>query len=184
MPTSEVIKLPKVRLSFPQLFKAKAFRPEQDPRFEGTFLLDPSNKAHAKVIKNIEAQAAAVAKEKWGKKIPKALKQCFGDADDSGKEYDGYEGMFYISSSNKTRPTVVDRDRTPLVEEDGKPYAGCFVNGTVTLWTQDNEFGKRINANLRGVQFVSDGEAFGIAPVDAEDEFDELEDDGDDDFLD
>ena len=49
-----------------------------------------------------------------------------------------------------------------------------------------NEFGKRINANLRAVQFVKDGEAFGVKPVDAEDEFDVLEGDaagGDDDFL-
>ena len=40
----------------------------------------------------------------------------------------------------------------------------------------DNQYGKRINATLRGVQFVSDGEPFaGGQPADA-DEFDILED--------
>jgi hypothetical protein len=100
------------------------------------------------------------------------------------KSYDGYEGMFVIASNNRTRPTVVDRDLTPLVEEDGKPYSGCYVNGTITLWSQDNQYGKRVNANLRAVQFVKDGDAFGVKPADAEDEFDVLDGDDDEDFLD
>lgn len=180
---SEKIRLRNVRLSFPKLFKAKAFQEGQDPRFESTFLLDPSNKDHAKTIKEIEAQAKSVLEEKFNGKVPKGVKYCFGDGND--KEYDGYEDMTYISSANKTRPTVVDRDRSPLAEEDGKPYAGCFVNATITLWPQDHpKGGKRVNANLLAVQFVKDGEAFGQKPVDAEDEFDVLEDDDTEDFLD
>jgi hypothetical protein len=180
MATSEVIKLNNVRLSFPRLFEAKAFREGQTPRFEGTFLLDPSNKAHAKSIKLIEKTAAEIGKEKWGKKLPKKLEFCFGDAEENDKTYDGYEGMFYISTSQPAtqgRPTIVDRDRSALTAEDGRPYAGCYVNTNITLWTQDNEFGKRINANLRIVQFVKDGEAFGVKPADAEEEMDVIDDD-------
>lgn len=192
MATSEVIKLPNARLSFARLFKAKAFREGQDARFEGTFLLDPSNKTHAAKIKEILAQAEGVIKEKFNGKIPKKLKFGFGYANGDDfkignvsfhsepKDYDGYEDMFYVSTSNKTRPTVVDRHRTPLTEEDGKPYSGCYVNGSITLWSQDNEYGQRVNGNLRAVQFVKDGEAFGVKPVDAEEEFDEIEDDIDD----
>ena len=47
-----------------------------------------------------------------------------------------------------------------------------------------NSFGKRINANLYGVQFVKDGEAFGMGPVDVTDDFDDLSDDEDDDLDD
>ena len=185
MPTSEVIKLPAARLSFPRLFKPKAFREGQEPRFEATFLLDPSDKTHAAVLETIRSTADEILEEHFNGKVPKGVKLCFGDGDE--KEYDGYEGMVFLSSSNRTRPTVVDRDRTPLVEEDGKPYAGCYVNASITLWVMDNEFGKRVNANLRAVQFVRDGDAFGVKPVDAEEEFDVLDDDvasdGDDDFL-
>lgn len=192
MSTSEIIKIPNARFSFPQIFKAKAFREGQDPRFEGSALLDPSDKEHAKVIKTILAEAEAVVKDKFGGKVPKKLKFGFGYANGDDfkvggvtfhsdvKEYDGYEDMFYLSASNKTRPTVVDRQRNPLTEEDGRPYAGCYVNMSVTLWAQDNEFGQRVNANLRAVQFVKDGEAFGVKPVDAEEEFDEIEDIDDD----
>ena len=124
MATSEVIHLNNVRLSFPQLAKAKAFRPGQEARYEAAFLLDPSNKTHAATIKQIKAAAKAVLEEHFNGKIPKGIKFCFGDADKNGKEYDGYEGMFYITSSKKEsqgRPTVVDRDRSPLTAEDGKP---------------------------------------------------------------
>lgn len=174
MSTSDIIQLKNVRLSFPRLFTARAFRPGQEPRFEASFLLDPSNKDHASTIQLLRATAKKLAEETWQGKIPKDLKLCFGKGDD--KEYDGYSGMVYLTSSNKTRPTVVDRNRSPLTEADGKPYAGCFVNATVTLWAMNNEFGKRINANLRGIQFVRDGEAFGVKPVDAEAEFEALED--------
>lgn len=174
MATSDVIHLKKVRLSFPRLFKPKAFRPGQDPRFEATFLLDPSNKEHAALVKKLKETAKAIALETFNGKLPKDLKVCIGDG--NKKDYDGYEGMIYLSTSNKTRPTVVDRNRAPLAESDGKPYAGCIVNASVTLWGMNNEFGKRINANLRGIQFVEDGEAFGMKPVDADEEFEMLED--------
>jgi hypothetical protein len=49
-PTSDIIKLKNVRLSFARLWKPKAFQEGQDPRFEATFLLDPSNAEHAATI--------------------------------------------------------------------------------------------------------------------------------------
>ena len=55
---------------------------------------------------------------------------------------------------------VLDRDRTPLSEDDNRIYAGCHVNGVLELWAQDNQYGKRINANLLGVQFFKDGAPF------------------------
>lgn len=196
--TSEIIKLAKARLSFARLFVPKSFREGQKARFEGSFLIDPTSKAGQKQIQNVLDQAAGVIKAKFQGKIPKKLKFGFGYADGDDfeidgvsfhsevKDYDGYEGMFYVSCANTTRPTVVDRDRTPLCEEDGKPYSGCYVNGTLTLWSQDNEYGQRVNANLRGVQFYKDGDAFGVKPVDADEEFDDIEEDFDDedDFLD
>jgi|10_taG_2_1085330.scaffolds.fasta_scaffold95465_2 hypothetical protein len=180
MPTSEIIELKEVRLSFPRLFRAKAFREGQDARFEATFLLDPSNKRHAKMIKEIKATAKALIKEKWPSGKPDNLEYCYGDADKENKKYDGYQGMFYIVTAQPEkngRPTVCDQNRKPLVEEDGKPYAGCFVNTNITLWTQDNPFGKRIGCNLRIVQFDHDGEAFGVKPADAEEEMDIVKDD-------
>lgn len=199
MPTSDTIRMKTVRLSFARLFEPKSFTEGQPPRFEGTFLLDPSDKAHKKIIDKIIATANDLIDEEWDGDTPDSFEACFQYADGKTpielgendfewrgkrKSYDGYEGMFFISSNNRTRPTVVDRDLTPLVAEDARPYSGCFVNASITLWSQDNQYGKRINANLKAVQFVKDGEAFGVKPADAEEEFDVIESDDDDDFLD
>jgi tripartite-type tricarboxylate transporter receptor subunit TctC len=55
---------------------------------------------------------------------------------------------------------VVGRKLEVLTEDDNKPFAGCYVNATIRLWAQDNQYGKRINAQLRAVQYVKDGAAF------------------------
>ena len=176
--TSRKIKLENVRLSFPNLFKPEAFQAGQEPKYQATFLFDPSDKKHAAKMKEVKQVAKEILTEAYGSedKIPKGFKMCLKDNAKEEKEYDGYEGVWFLPSNNTARPTVVDRDLTPLTEDDGRPYAGCYVNATITLWVQDNQYGKRVNANCRAVQFYRDGERFGgIAPVDASEEFDVIE---------
>ena len=190
--TSEKIYLPNVRLSFARLFDARAFKEGQKPRYEATFLLDPSNKKHAKKIKEIKKETKRIIAEMWGEKIPKKLPKCVGFAKDLEMDYEGYEGMFVVKvNKSDGRPLVVDRDKSPLRAEDGRPYSGCYVNANITLWTQassndpSNPDGPRVNGNLRSVQFLRDGEAFsGSGPVDADDEFEEMEDADEENFLD
>ena len=176
--TSEVIKLANVRLSYAKLFTARSFEEGQDPRFEASFLLDPSNPAHAEKINEIKRAAKSLMIEAYGADFsPRDLRGvCFGSGDKKAKVPEGYKGMFYVTTANKTRPRIVNRAGDPVAEGDAQtPYSGSYVHGTLTLWAQNNRYGKRINGNLRGVQFVSDGEAFGMAPV-GDDEFEALED--------
>lgn len=176
------IKLSNVRLSFPDLFEAKTVNGEGKPAFGAAFLI---NKADPQV-KTIEAAIAQVAKDKWGAKADAILKQMrAGDKlalhdGDTKSQYEGYEGMLFISSRSQTRPLVIDRDKSQLSAEDGKPYSGCYVNCTLELWAQDNSYGKRINAQLGGVQFFKDGDAFsgGGSAADADD-FDSIEEGAD-----
>lgn len=170
------IKLSNVRLAFPALFEAKTVNGEGAPAFSASFLLSPDHPAIAQLKEAFEK----MGQEKWGAKWP-TVKKTIEAKDafalhngDSKAEYEGYEGNFFISARNKTRPVVLDRDRTPLVEADGKPYAGCYVNASIELWAQDNNYGKRINASLRGVQFLKDGEAFAGGGIASADEFDDL----------
>lgn len=158
--TEGQIVLTNVRGSFLDIFKAKAVN-DGEPRFSANFLLDKTKDA-AQIKKIGDAIRALEATKFKGKKLP-ADKVCLRDGDE--KEYDGYENQMFLSAANKKRPTVIDRDKTTLVEEDGKPYAGCYVNAVVRLWAQDNQFGKRINASLEVIQFVKDGEAFGAPKV-------------------
>lgn len=171
------LKLQNARLAFPALFEAKTVNGEGAPAFSGSFIIPPNHPQMAE----INAAIDKVAKEKWGAKADAVLKQlratdkvCLHDGDTKA-QYDGFEGNFYVSARGKTRPLVLDRDTSPLVESDGRPYAGCYVYATLEIWAQDNNYGKRINAEIKGVQFFRDGDAFagGGAPADPED-FDDL----------
>ncbi len=190
--TSEVIKLKNVRLSFSDaLFAALKYENNPVAKFSSAFLLDPANKEHAKTIKQIQKAAKSLYKKvlepediEWDEVV---TKNAFGLAEDHPKKrkYDGYEEMYYVSASNTSRPTVVDADKSPLVESDGKPYAGCYVNTNITLWCVHNtKYDPQININLRIVQFVKDGDAFGSGGTSA-DELDDIDfDDDDENFLD
>ena len=77
--------------------------------------------------------------------------------------------------ANNKRPKVIDRDKTPITEEDNKLYSGCYVNAVVDLWVMNNTYGKRVNANLLGVQFYKDGDTFESGSTADDDDFDDFE---------
>ncbi len=182
------VTLKNVRLAFPNLFEPKTVGGEGEPRFSAAFAIDPDSEN----AKALEAAVRAVAAEKWKDKAGAIYKELVSKGrvayrqeplSKDGEVYDGFEDKYSLNASNKARPTVVDRNRTPLTSSDGKPYAGCYVNVIIDIWAQDNNFGKRINATLQGVQFYADGEAFGGGAPAKADDFDDLGDGaGADDF--
>ncbi len=170
------VKLTNVRLAFPVLFEAKTVNGEGKPAFSASFLLDPADPQ----VKALNQAIEQVAKDKWGAKAEAILKQMRAQDKvalhdgDLKANYDGFPGNLYVSARSATRPLVIDKDKSPLTEQDGKPYAGCFVNALIELWPQDNNYGKRVNASLRGVQFFRDGDAFAGGGAASEDEFDDI----------
>lgn len=188
-----IVKLKNVRLAFPDLYEPRADENGDNPKFGANFIFekgDPNHKAMSRAFKE-------AATEKWkanGEKVIKSLetnKKCLRDGDTNldkeGNVRDGYEDKMYVvarRAPSKGRPMVLDRDKSPLVQADGKPYGGCYVNATVEVYALDKpKIGKSINAELRGVQFVKDGEAFSGGTALSEDEFDSLEEDEFDDDL-
>lgn len=161
------IKLTNVRLSFPSLFKRSQFDGNEG-KFEATFLLDKSDTKTYNTIKKRIDQLLAENKVK----VPED-KRCIKDGDDT--DYDGYANHWSIKAGSNRRPTVINRDKTPLSDDDNVIYAGCYVNAIIDFWVQNNKYGKRVNANLYGVQFVKDGEPFGAGDVDVTDDFDEVD---------
>ena len=186
------VHLTKVRIAFMDaLFTAKSFEAGGQPRYGATFIIEPDSKN----AKALSAAMLEVAEEKWKKKAEATLeelkrkeKTSYGERDkvsSSGEPYQGFEDNYFVTAYNKTRPTVIDGRKQPLTQEDGKPYGGCYVNAIVDIWAQDGEFGKRINATLTGVQFHSDGDAFGGGAPASPDQFPDLgdADDDDDEFV-
>lgn len=161
------IKMQNVRLSFPNLFQTASFGGESTLKYDCTLILD--KKEHKKNIVEIQKVFKSLADERWKGKMPPEDKLCLRDGDDTEREE--LQGCYSMKASSKRRPLVLDRDKSPLTEEDNVIYAGCFVNAIVSIWLQDNQFGRRLNASLEGIQFTSAGEPFGAPSIDA-DEFD------------
>lgn len=170
----------KCRLSFPKLWTPEAPAPGQAPKFSAAFIFEKDSPQHKALV----AEIKRVATEKWADKAPAIVKKlmatqktCLRDGE-TKEDLDGFDDtVMFVSASNDKRPGVFDRDRTPLAQTDGKVYAGCYVNALVEVWAQDNQYGKRVNAQLRGVQFAADGEPFGGGGRPAtEDDFPELDD--------
>jgi len=183
------VKLAKVRLAFPKLWKPESIN-DGAPRFGAVFIIEPGS-AQDKLL---SAAVAAVAKIQWQDKAKGVLgdltareRVCYlqrAKTNGEGEVYSGFEGMYALSAGNTARPSIKDNQRNltsghydkDLTEQDGRPYAGCYVNAIVDIWAQDNKWGKRINALLTGVQFHSDGDAFGGLSVASDAAFDDFVD--------
>lgn len=161
-----------VRASFLHIFKKHAYE-DNEPKYSGAFIIDPKSRGGKDAIADLEDAIDAVIDATLGGKNPKNV-YCLTNGDDDDRPE--YEGMMIARASNKSRPKALDRDKSPLIEEDGRPYSGCYVNAIIDVYAMPKH--KSVQATLMGVQFVKDGEPLSGGHLD-DDEFDEVEDDED-----
>lgn len=141
------------------------------------FLLPTGHPSLAKVQAAIVGVAKAMWKEKYVEMLTAFKGQdriCLHEGNISKPGEDAYKDIKYLSGNSKNRFTIVEtRDgrNVPLTPADGRPYSGSYVNAIVGIWAQANKWGKRINCQIQGVQFLKHGEAFGGGRVAAPDEF-------------
>jgi hypothetical protein len=180
--TSDVVYLSDVRLSFPKIVEPSAFQEGGAKKFSADFIIVPNSENAA----NFMAAVGAIALEKWKEHAQTILQicqndrklRCYGNGAErldkkSLKPYNGYEGMMYVgASSNDDRPPQIINGKGKVAEGlerlelARKLYGGCYVNAVVRPWTQDNQYGRAIRCELKAIQFLRDGEAFGENPTD------------------
>jgi len=173
------VMLQDVRLSFANaLFEAKQVQGQGDAKFSASFIIPPNHPC----VAAIKAAMKKVAEEKWGAKAGEVFialragdKLALRDGD-TKPQYEGYKGNLFLNASNKIKPLVIDGNKSPLQASSGRPYAGCYVNGSIEVWAQDNQFGKRINATLKGVQFLRDGARLAGGGVASAEDFEAIPD--------
>jgi hypothetical protein len=172
------IMLKDARLAFPNLFEPTTVAGEGKPRYSATLLIPADHPQLDEIKKKIDS----LAKDKWREKsagilsgLYKTGKVALHDGDEKA-QYDGFPGNMFIAAASQENapPTVVDQARNPLSAKSGKPYAGCYVNASLEFWVQDNQWGKRVNCTLRGVQFYKDGDSFSAGRPADSDEFDDV----------
>lgn len=164
-----------LRLAFHKgVFEKTAFAGDAKAKadYNCKFIMPPDHPQ----IDAVEAMELQVAKDKWGAKAADILKiikaKDMGALHDGDTQRsDGFAGNLYLSARSDQRPTTYDRLRKSVTAEDGVIYSGCYVNAKLLIWAQDNQYGKRINCQLLGVQFARDGDSFaaGAPPAEADD---------------
>ena len=179
--------LKNVRLSYPNLFKAKEFKDgDGKPRWSASFIIEPGSENDKFIQRAIETEA----KTAWGVKSAAMLKTMVGQAnkycytDGSTKANPEYQGMMVLSthrSAKLVRPEIIDNDKSPLTADDNKPYGGCYVNAKVEIYCQTGE-NAGVRASFSVVQYHKKGEPFSVsAPsLDGFDDVSSEEDDGED----
>lgn len=171
------IKLENVRLSYVHVdkaYKGKEDGPDKKAKYSCSMIFDKSNKAHMKQIAHIKSLMNAIQVENKAKVGPDKL--CLRDGNTKpDKEGYGDEVMF-ISASNDDRPQCVNRrgKLVDLAEVKETFYPGCVANVVITIWFQNNNYGKRVNASLECLQFVDNGERIGGAHVEPGEYFEDL----------
>ena len=174
---AKVLELKKVRLSFPHVFEHGTFGGETTGKYEATFLLPKSD------VKTYELIMAEVEATKGKSKVP-SDKICVKDGDDLDDDHSA--GHWVIRTANSNRPTLVNRKGVPVTKDDNEVdpmfFGGATVNAFISFWKQDNAYGKRVNGNLAGIQYVSGDvmeDGFGDTGTVKADMFSVLDDDED-----
>lgn len=181
------ITLKRVRLAFVKVNKPEEYKKgEGNPRYSVTILTEPDSPN----VKLVTGAIRAAAAEKWADKAETMLKQLKAQArlciyDGDTRDYAGFEGMKAINAScgADMPPTLVTPGRKRLDNETQSTiYSGCWANVIINVWAMDNDWGRRVNAELKGIQFLEDDVRLGGATVASIDDFEEIEghDDSDD----
>lgn len=151
---------PTFRASFPQLHEAKAWKPKQTPKFQLTALW-PKDMDRKEMNKAINKAAAQLWPNKEDR--PPGYRGPFRNGDRKA-DFDGYEGMIYVTMATQTAPGLITRNkkRIPLDEVKDVIYGGCYCRAVVVAKAyhiSDDNCG--VTLYLQHVQKVEDGEPFG-----------------------
>lgn len=179
------------RLSFVRVNKPEGFKNDSsNKRYSCSVIIEPGSSAE----KEIKAAIVYAAEQQWGEKaksILKSLEQtgklCLFNGD-SKIDIPEYAGMKVVSAG--AQPSAPPSLVYTALNENGEPtnysftpeerenqtkiYAGCYANVRLDIWAQDNQYGKRVNAQLAGIQKVKDGDSLGGARPASTDEFEAL----------
>lgn len=167
------------RQAFPHVFTKHSASEEDEGKFSTTILIPKSEKKTVAAIeKAIEAAKRAGLVGKWGGKEPKKLQLPLGDGDEKADEYPEFAGHWYINAKSKNRPSVVDKNFSPIVDEEDF-YPGCWAMCSVAFFPYDTSGNRGVAAGLNNLMKTKDDEHFG-SHASAESDFADFTDDEED----
>ena len=109
------------------------------------------------------------------------LKTPLRDGDKDRKGDPAYANSWFVNANSTTKPGVVDGDRQPIIETS-ELYSGIIGRASINFYAYNSNGNKGIAAGLNNLQKLADGTPLG-GHSRAEDDFADLDDEDDDDFL-
>lgn len=107
-----------------------------------------------------------------------------GDKDRKGDEaYKNawFVNAWFVNANSTTKPGVVDADRNPILDSS-ELYSGIIGRASINFYAFNSNGNRGIACGLNNIQKLADGTPLG-GHSRAEDDFADLDDDDDEDFL-
>lgn len=167
------------RLSYAHLFHkyVSEGETEENAKYSTSVLIPKDATETVDAIKAaVKAAKLEGVRTKWGGKEPKKLDLPLRDGDE--KDGEEYGGMYYVSAKCKTRPGIVDRNRTPVTDEE-EIYSGVWAVVSVTFYPYSTSGNNGVACGLNNVMKWKDDDSFG-GRMSAEADFADLDLEGGD----
>ena len=171
----------KVRFSYVNIFRSRAFREGQDAKYSICLLIPKEDKTTlAKIAAAMDDAVQEGISSKWGGKKPKNLHLPLRDGDlERADEAPEYEGMMFLNANSTTKPGIVDKDLNEILDPD-EVYSGCWGRASINFFAYDSNGNRGVGVGLNNIQKLKDGERLGASRASAESDFgDEFEDEED-----
>lgn len=167
----------KIRLSYLNVFEAKAMTEGETPKFSSAILLSKKDVAtKAKADAAIQLAITQGIPKKWKGKKPALLKLPWRDGDEEKPDDEAYAGHWFLNASNTKKPILLGTDKRPL-EDQSELYSGAYARAVLTFYPFSGK-SNGVAVSLDSILKLEDGESLGgtISMADAINAFDEEDD--------
>lgn len=176
----------KVRLSYAHVFEPYTSKPDVPAKYSVVLMVPKTDKLTVKKLRRAQQAALENGKEKiFGGRVPKVWHDTIKDGDDEDAvdldRNPEYAGHWIFQASSKNKPGTVDRQLNEIIDSS-EIYSGCYARVSLNAFPYATQGNKGVSFGLNHIQKVGDGEFFGGRSR-AEDDFDEMDDEEDEDLL-
>ena len=183
---TKVITGVQTRWSYANVWNPKAMAEGAKPKYSVSLIITKSDTVTIQKIKAAIKAAYEEGQSKLkgnGKSVPPlaAIKTPLRDGDVERPDDEAYQNAYFVNANSPTAPGIVDADRQPIIDTS-EVYSGVYGRASITFYAFNSNGNKGIACGLNNLQKIADGEPLG-GKTRAEDDFADLEDDDDDDFL-
>jgi len=168
----------KVRFSYLHVFEPVAGDDGGEKKYSASLIIPKKDKKTMDALYAAEKAAKELGKTKWGGKIPGNLAvSVIRDGDEERPDDEAYAGAMFVNCSCKTKPGLVDRSLSPIMDQD-ELYSGCYGRASINFYAYDAKGKKGVACGLNNLMKMEDGDNLGGRSR-AEDDFKAFTEDDD-----